>query len=60
MDDVTAEMIERGRGSDGDRSQQRRRTATQLKEAREKLTSNTYSAMEDDRCNAYASVGCAS
>lgn len=39
MDDVTAEMIERGRGSDGDRSLQRRRTASQLKEAREKLTS---------------------
>ena len=40
MDEVTAEMIERGRGSDGDRSSRRRRTAFQLKEAREKLTSN--------------------
>ena len=41
MDDVTAEMIERGRGSDGDRSAQRRRTASKLREAREKLTSSS-------------------
>ena len=40
MDEVTAEMIERGRGSDDDRSVQRRRTASKLREAREKLTSS--------------------
>ncbi|WP_237480151.1 sensor histidine kinase [Lichenibacterium dinghuense] len=40
MDEVTAEMIERGRGSDGDASQQRRRTASRMREAREKLTSS--------------------
>ena len=40
MDEVTAEMIERGRGSDGDTSLQRRRTASKMREAREKLTSS--------------------
>ncbi len=40
MDEVTAEMIERGRGSDGDSSLKRRRAASRLREAREKLTSS--------------------
>ena len=40
MDEVTAEMIERGRGSDGDASLKRRRTASKMREAREKLTSS--------------------
>lgn len=40
MDEVTAETIERGRGSDGDPSAKRRRTASKMREAREKLTSS--------------------
>ena len=40
MDEVTAEMIERGRGSDTDTSIQRRRTASKMREARERLTSS--------------------
>ena len=41
MDEVTAGVIERGRGPDGDRSAHRRSTASQLREAREKLTSSS-------------------
>ena len=40
MSEVTAEMIERGRGSDAERSARRRRVASKLREAREKLTSS--------------------
>ena len=40
MDEVTAEMIERGRGSEGDTGGRRRRTASKLREARERLTSS--------------------
>ena len=40
MDEVTAEIIERGRQADADRSAQRRRIASQMKTAREKLTSS--------------------
>lgn len=39
MSEVTAEMIERGRGPDADRSARRRRLAARLQEARERLTS---------------------
>ncbi len=41
MDEVTANMSDRGRGSKPDRSPQRRRSASKLKEVREKLTSST-------------------
>ena len=40
MNEVTAEMIERGRQADAERSAQRRRIASRMKEAREKLTSS--------------------
>ncbi len=40
MSEVTVEMIERGRGPDSERSAQRRRIASKMKEAREKLTSS--------------------
>jgi len=40
MNDVTANMIERGHESDPDRSAQRRRVASRMREAREKLTSS--------------------
>ncbi len=40
MSEVTAEMIERGRGTDAERSAQRRRVASQMKQARERLTSS--------------------
>ena len=42
MNEVTAEMIERGRGSDLDSSLQRRRTATKMREARERLTTSGF------------------
>ena len=40
MSEVTAEMIERGRESDAELSAHRRRVASKMKEAREKLTSS--------------------
>ena len=38
MDEVTADKIRRGRGTDTDRGHQRRRTASRITEARERLT----------------------
>ena len=40
MNEVTAEMIERGRGTEAERSAHRRRVASKLREARERLTSS--------------------
>ena len=40
MKKVTADMVERGRDLDAERSAQRRRMASQIKDAREKLTSS--------------------
>ena len=40
MSEVTAEMLERGRGSDDERSAHRRRVASKMREARERLTSS--------------------
>ena len=40
MSEVTAEMIERGRETDADRSAHRRRVASKMREARERLTSS--------------------
>ena len=39
MSEVTAEMIERGRGADADALASRRRVASKVRETREKLTS---------------------
>lgn len=40
MTEVTAEMIERGRGTDPRVATERRRLAAKVREAREKLTSS--------------------
>ena len=40
MSEVTAEMIARGRGADPESAAQRRRLASRVREAREKLTSS--------------------